>query len=331
MSDVIVSNLAAELAKKTKSILVETLLPPHLFWLNKFVLPVYIVFCGVFAKISGRGIVVGSFSNISLLSLYFVGLILGNRCLAVLNHNHTTKNWFAMVAIWMLGSSGARVVAFDLPVENISGFAWKKPWFLRKVESVPHPVVPGLPRLKKNETGIIRVGVAGRIRKEKSHADSVDLIYRLRDFLLPKGYCVVPVLAAPKSAWNDLLADLQGWDFVDTSSYEQYINALRGLDIVVLLYSREAYELRPSGVASEAIAEGVFVVARDTPVIGRQLSYPVVVGYGIDDSISLDVIVPELWRSYESAQTGQLAEYVSARGIEAVAEMIIRSGAGGKK
>ncbi len=65
---------------------------------------------------------------------------------------------------------------------------------------------------------------------------------------------------------------------MDTSSFEQYLQAIAACDVIVLNHPANGYEYRASGLIADAAAAQVPVVVRNLPLLRHQVLHPEAIG-----------------------------------------------------
>lgn len=140
---------------------------------------------------------------------------------------------------------------------------------------LPHPLAPLAPPRAPAASGALPViGVIGEIRPEKGSTELLERLGRLHQEGRLRGRLVVGCNeAAVREAWA-----ARGFEVADTSTRQQYLEALDRCDVVVLNYRRDRYFYRSSGVAAEAIARRATPVCPDFPIMRRMLREPVPAG-----------------------------------------------------
>lgn len=124
----------------------------------------------------------------------------------------------------------------------------------------------------------IRIGIMGMLRKEKPISRLLELV---QNFVSANdGFELV--VGTP--AWQDGLDSVKGvGQILDTSTAEQYMQALESVDIVAMAFDRDSYYMRSSGLINDAVAAGCLVVVPDYPVFVTQLTVPCRVGRTYSD------------------------------------------------
>lgn len=319
MADVVVSGFVNSIADKLNYYNVETNLPPRFFWLNPYVLWLYILFYTVKYFFTGKGLIVGSFSNSSIVACIVAGFIMKKKSIFFMNHNHTSKNKMVIFCIRLLSRVGCNLVAFDLidgADENLNFLFRAKNFY-----SIPHPV-PEMNFLRESKDNI-SVGIVGRIRPEKRIDENIFFTNKFANFIkLTHGVDVVKIIGAPLIDFDNISCDVSDWILLDTESYDNYKNCISKIDILVIIYDYESYRLRPSGVISEVISMGKFVVASGGFSIKEQLRNPVDVGFYVD-SLSGDNLFNDIYDKYLRIHSGDIEEYCRARSLNSVAKNLI--------
>lgn len=151
--------------------------------------------------------------------------------------------------------------------------------------------------LTKNEINAkaITIGVVGSVRPEKNIEE---LLIKLDDIKchFPE---VVFLLGSDDSKLNHEY-ELKGWTVLDTKSYDNYIRAIDGSDILVFNYDANAYRYRHSGVITDAIINNKMVIVPEYPYFVKQINSPVEVGVSFS---SLDVLDDAIEKAFKLANS----------------------------
>jgi hypothetical protein len=159
----------------------------------------------------------------------------------------------------------------------------------------PHPLAEGpkpyhLPRAPHER---FRIGVIGRVRKDRSIRRLVEILRRDRaklDFDL-----VIGTPLAKKPSWLDHV----GAEIMDTTTDEQYSICLSSLDVFVADFTKEDYYFRPSGALIDAGMNGCFVLCPDFPVFRAQIGQPVPIGATFRVLEEIHVVLARVLRQLE--------------------------------
>lgn len=192
---------------------------------------------------------------------------------------------------------------------------------LEHVAKIPFPVLP--PSLHRSLAGAGRrhdrpvVGVIGNFRPEKNPEVALSGLIAARD----SGRLRIDVLLGCsnrmlRERWASRL------ETVDTTTQEQYLDALTRCSVLVLSYNEEAYFYRSSGVIAEAVAMGVRVVCPAFPILERQIGDPAVVGvsYGSEAGIVAAVEKALALPKEEFLQARE--QHLQVRGVESLAGLL---------
>ena len=148
---------------------------------------------------------------------------------------------------------------------------------------MPFPIEPdskiqetSMHKNKRNKK--IVVGVVGYFRPEKGFLKILKLLQQYQR----KNQDIQILVGTPKI--DELKSVLPtSCTIVNTTSYSQYVKALKMSDILLVNYDKSKYFVRHSGVILEAISHGVVPVCPNFPLMKSQLSWPTVKGVVFDD------------------------------------------------
>ena len=180
-----------------------------------------------------------------------------------------------------------------------------------------HYAAVKLKEVDSNRRRRTTVGIVGRLRPEKD----IELLFNAIDDVLRSGRVDVDILIGCNN--EEILKEgaRRGFRTVDTASPENYDEALRLSDIVVVNYNTDRYRYRTSGVIADAIFRGTYVVCPDYPVFKAQVSVPCAVGTTFK---CLEELPSAIEMAVNLVQDGQdsFKEYIRYRQPEHLAEKI---------
>ena len=242
----------------------------------------------VFTNRRRRLMVVRDFSNIPLAFVFPLIRWMAGRILFVVNHNlqWTLNNRTERAAFRRLGRMGCRFVF----LEQVPGDLLKE-YGIDSAHSValPHPVPEGVP-LRDRAGGVKTIGIIGQFRAEKGMDELLSQLAPLAGKYRIK-------LAIPNPGTFRRLSVHSGEDWferVDTSSFEQYLQAIAACDVVVLNHPSSGYEYRASGLIADAAAAQVPVVVRNLPMLRHQVLQPGCVGECFDELSEIDAMIERI-------------------------------------
>lgn len=168
----------------------------------------------------------------------------------------------------------------------------------RRLVVLPLPVQlsHSLPRAHRQPVKPTEIGVIGRDLREKNTDDLLRLLVSWRSRGQLRGRIILA---------SDNVKLLQDWESehvltINTSKYEDYIEALARCDVAIVNYARDYYYYRSSGIINDAASLGTAVVCPNFPVFRRQLTEPVRVGALFDTTAG---ILPAINLALEIART----------------------------
>ena len=168
----------------------------------------------------------------------------------------------------------------------------------RRLVVLPLPVQlsPSLPRAHRQPVKPTEIGVIGRDLREKNTDDLLRLLVSWRS----RGQLQGRIILASDNV--KLLRDWQSEHVltINTSKYEDYIDALARCDVAIVNYARDYYYYRSSGIINDAASLGTAVVCPNFPVLRRQVTEPVRVGALFDTAAG---ILPAINLALEIART----------------------------
>ncbi|MDY6781603.1 MAG: glycosyltransferase family 1 protein [Cyanobacteriota bacterium] len=149
---------------------------------------------------------------------------------------------------------------------------------------IPHPILSDChPKLAPGERLAedvpIKIGVVGAIRADKPIGK---IIEKIQEYIVSSPHSCEFVIGTPFGQKPNYLERLKV-TLLDTTEEEDYLNALKEIDIIVIHYDKERYYYRTSGVISDAASCGCYIVASDYPVIQHQVTWPVTIGSTFSD------------------------------------------------
>jgi glycosyltransferase involved in cell wall biosynthesis len=144
---------------------------------------------------------------------------------------------------------------------------------------IPHPILSDCyPKLalgeRLPEDIPIKIGVVGAIRADKPIGKIVETI---QEYIATSSESCEFVIGTPFGQKPNYLEQLKV-TLIDTTEEEDYLKALRELDIIVIHYEKDRYYYRTSGVISDAASCGCYIVASNYPVLQHQVTWPVTIG-----------------------------------------------------
>lgn len=319
MTDVVIRDLVGKISLATGFSVLETNLPPRFFWLNRYVLPLWILGGALLCKFRGTGVIVGSFSNSSIISCLLAALVHRKNSIFFLNHNISTDSPRLDLLFSLLVRWSGKVVALEVDprrAESLERFGGR-------LVSVLHPL-PSVRVAMEKPGDVIYIGFVGRIRPEKRISKTIDIINKLERYLVERhGVVAKKIAGCPRSDWAQI--SLGGdWEWWDTTGYDQYEACLSKLGILVSTYDVEKYNNRPSGVVAEAVSHGVFTISTASNSIRNQLTFPSPVGFPIQDVDRVtEADLEEMFMLYRQARSGCYEAHATVRGIDSVAKVIL--------
>lgn len=242
----------------------------------------------VFTNRRRKLIVVRDFSNIPLACVFPVIHWMAGRMIFVVNHNlqWTLGSRTERAAFLRLGRMGCRFAFFEqVPIDLLKEYGIDP----RHSVALPHPVPET--RFKRKCTGGVKtIGLVGQFRPEKGLDELLSQLaplagkYRIK-LALPNLDCFQSLSIHSGSDW---------FERVDTSSFEQYLQAVAECDVIILNHPADGYEYRASGLIADAAAAQVPVVVRNLPVLCHQVLQPECVGEYFDELSEIDATIARL-------------------------------------
>ncbi|MBT8191902.1 MAG: hypothetical protein KJP22_00730 [Acidimicrobiia bacterium] len=129
----------------------------------------------------------------------------------------------------------------------------------------------------------VTVGVLGERRAEKCSDELIRELKRVQ----AEGEVDLDILVAARNLDHYPQSLLAGVRTLETPDMSSYCAALRSCDVVAINHEESRYRHRTSGVLTDAVVFGCFVVAPDYPLFRRQLAYPARVGETFSNLSSL--------------------------------------------
>jgi len=159
---------------------------------------------------------------------------------------------------------------------------------------IPHPIVSeATPKLEPGERlaekAKIKIGVVGIIRKGKPIYELLEIA---NDYVLAHPEDFELAIGTPLDKKPEGLEKIQAV-YYDTTTQDQYMNALREVDILLVHYEKDLYYYRTSGVVSDAGACGCYVIASDFPVIAHQVHWPTSIGATFSDFETIPQLIDQ--------------------------------------
>lgn len=303
----------------------ETLLPPHFFWLNRYVFGPWFLGRAVGALLGGKRLLVGAFANSSLPFLLVGSLLLRRSLILFNNHNLATAGPVALAFLRMCLRFGARLVIIEC-VERAPQ------WLLNaktrgQVITIPASVPnEGSGRISARAENAVVIGTLGRIRAEKRFDRTLGLLSDVRDRLAGVGVESRILVGCPASDWQMLKATTSlplDVHWCNTSAYEDYLGCAETLDVCIIDYDRERYAGRPSGVVCELAQSRVICVAGGGLAIERQLRWPVDIGVYLEREGLTDNDFERLLAMLQRAP--DFDQYCSARSVPRVCNHLLKA------
>jgi glycosyltransferase involved in cell wall biosynthesis len=195
------------------------------------------------------------------------------RVVFQVNHNvqFAMRSRGQRLALNLLFRLGARIAAHEIFLRDLPATRLRP----RHDLMLPNPMASRTFSPRRRDQRLVRVGLVGSFRPEQQGGETLAFLSGLGPVGGREPHLVVA--SANRARLEEMKAKAGEIRWYAPGSGD-YWDILAGLDVVVLNYLRSAYEYRTSGVAADAIACGVPVVAPDFPLIRRQLLWPVPMG-----------------------------------------------------
>lgn len=260
-------------------------------------------------------IVVRDFSNVPLVVVFPLIRWIADRMLFVVNHNlqWTIESRVERAAFRRLGRMGCRFAFFEqVPIELLKTYSIDPD---RSV-AIPHPV-PQTVFKRDRSGGVKTVGIIGQYRPEKGMDELLEQLaplagqYRIR-LALPNLDDFRRESAYASADWIEM---------VDTSTSDQYLQAITDCDVVVLNHPPAGYEYRASGLIADAAAAHVPVVVRNLPVLRSQTTTPTRIGECFDALADIPVCIDRVTTQLESGKY-DFATYNNTRTAQHLADQL---------
>lgn len=215
-------------------------------------------------------IVTREFSNVPL-SLLFPSLYpLRNQLFFVVNHNlqWALSRPIERIAFRQLGQHGCRFVFWEqVPVDPLRMLGISSDNSI----ALPHPV-SACRIIRERKGGVETIGIMGQYREEKGTDDLLEKLVALPWRIL---------VGTPNSEFflrHSAFSSHPRVQWKDTAGEDAYRATIAECDAIILSHPKESYQFRASGILADAAAAHVPVVARNLPVLTRQLTTPRPVG-----------------------------------------------------
>ncbi|MBR8830485.1 MAG: hypothetical protein N5P05_000041 [Chroococcopsis gigantea SAG 12.99] len=188
---------------------------------------------------------------------------------------------------------------------------------------IPHPMLGDVePRLKygerRNSSEKIKIGLTGIIRPDKP----IDkILKKLQKFITLNQDSFELIIGTPL---REKPAYLESLDITlrDTTKDEDYLNLLKELDILVVDYDKKRYYYRASGVISDAVSCGCYIIAPDYPLIEHQITWPAIVGNTFTDLSQLDELLIKATEQIKSIGKDNNWRWREKRSAKYIAELL---------
>jgi glycosyltransferase involved in cell wall biosynthesis len=199
-----------------------------------------------------------------------------NKIWFLCQHNiaFAAKNVNHRISLRILSRLGFRFIVYD------NSALWtiidKNPnqYFIK---SIPLPVQSFISKedIKLHPHKSLRIGLVGNFRPEQSPLWAVEtILHEIQEGKQLFGYSML--IGSPNPFFLSKFSNVV--TLVNTSSYKNYISALRSCDILVLAYDEGYYSYRTSGILAEAVGCGCAIVAPDLPALRNQVHTPASIG-----------------------------------------------------
>lgn len=251
------------------------------------------------------------FNTLSFLFTSFFILPTRKKILLNVNHNFQrcmTSKIHKWVIIW-LDFVGYRFFCFEGDVAPVR--------LNNKIVSIPFPVVDIIPQLETrcdlNEK--ITLGVVGGFRDEKCIPELLELL-----LIIPhKGFSFI--LGCDNLNLLEKYKNL-GWTVYDTSMDEKYSEAMMKSDVLLFNYSASAYYYRHSGVLTDCLKAGKFVIAPSYPYFIQQLNTPISIGLTFDGEGEFSLCLNKVKDLVKSDFNKLYSKYFQFRQVENVRDLL---------
>lgn len=188
---------------------------------------------------------------------------------------------------------------------------------------------PRLPPGTKPSAGKVTLGVVGAVRRDKRHVDHVftDALRSAKQLLEERGAEVEVVIGVPmnRAGYESVMTAKDFARIIDTSTEEAYEECLSSIDILVCAFDERGYLYRSSGVITDAICSGAWVVCPDFPVLRHQITWPVSTGVTYKLLDEIPSAVERAWRMHLDSGSDSHWRWITERSAEVVDRLLQQS------
>jgi hypothetical protein len=231
------------------------------------------------------------------------------------NHNiqFAYKKLSHRIALTLLLRGGIRIAALELPYHALIGLRES-----REEIVFPFPITFRPCETRTLERPKLRVGVLTSFRREQRAEELIDYLSRIcsdesRNWELA-------VASRSLGHLRNMVTEINV--SLPLKSDEDYWNAIRSFDVLVLSYDKAAYEYRTSGIITDAIACAVPVISPDYPIMARQVNWPVKMGLVYQNLEEVPALIAEItkWPATDLAAASK--EHQRLRGQHVYGEIL---------
>lgn len=194
---------------------------------------------------------------------------------------------------------------------------------LRSKIVIPHPMISDVkPLLKPGERldphTKVKIGLVGIIRQDKPIGK---ILEKLQTYLGSHSTECELILGLPLAQKPSYLEQFD-ITIYDTTKDDDYLKVLQKIDILVTEYDSGRYYYRASGVISDAVSCGCYIIAPDYPVLRHQITWTEVVGSLFSSLDDLDELLNQAIIHVRNTGKDNQWKWREKRGAEYISQIL---------
>ena len=263
-------------------------------------------------------VIVAGFTTPFLLLVFLISYHYSSKVFLLIHHNcqEATRNIICKNILFLACKFNYRFLLFESEIAlNKLGFVGQEN---NNFIVVPHPVQILKIVNKKKHHSTLMVGIVGSIRAEKKTNDLLKKLLLIKD----RSRIKFDILLGCPDFSGIEPSVLKKVIQINTSDYKEYLRALSYCDILVINYSPERYFFRCSGVVSDAVSAGTYVIAPDFPLLRHQIYYPAKIGNVFNNVDDLESVLLATFQLMSNGKKNPFGAHRRFRSAEVIASIL---------